>query len=410
MAFTVRYFCDYSLNPSAMNLILFDDPLLRLALLPFTFTRPVGKIRVGILTIQEKWEKRLNTSATFRTEEYLQKKFPVRSAHDNLLVNGALCPDDALADTIKALPAGYYLVKDNVLLAASQPSAEMRESNIVRYEHDITLIDKPWKIFKENAAQIKADFGMLTAGRKSAPITDPYTRTYKAEDIFLEEGVDLKAATLNAESGPIYLGKNSVVQEGAVVRGSFSLGEGAMLNMGAKVRGDTTIGPFCKVGGEISNSVIFAYSNKAHDGFLGNSVLGEWCNLGADTNSSNMKNTYDTTKLWNHAEEKYEKTGLTFCGLMMGDHGKSGINTMFNTATVVDPFSTVFGEGYPRTYIPAFSWGGAHKFETNLLSKAIETAARVMERRNVVLTEQDKEIITHVFHLTKGARTWENQL
>jgi UDP-N-acetylglucosamine diphosphorylase/glucosamine-1-phosphate N-acetyltransferase len=390
-----------------MNLILFDDPVLRLELLPFTFTRPVARIRVGILTIDEKWEKWLDVRSSFRTEEYLQKKFPVRSAYDNLLVNGAVCPDQKLVDAIKALPVGYYLVQGQILLAANQPADEMKQSNIVNYENPVTIIDKKWKIFKENAAQIKSDFKLITAGRKSAPLTDPYTRTYHPENIFLEEGVDIKAATLNAEPGPIYLGKNSVVQEGAVVRGSFALGEGSMLNMGAKVRGDTTIGPFCKVGGEISNSVVFGYSNKAHDGFLGNSVLGEWCNLGADTNSSNMKNTYDSTKLWNHHLNRYENTGMMFCGLMMGDHGKSGINTMFNTATVVDVCCTVFGEGYPRTYIPSFTWGGANGFETNKLDKALETAGRVMERRNIQITEEDKEILTFVFHATKAARTWD---
>jgi UDP-N-acetylglucosamine diphosphorylase/glucosamine-1-phosphate N-acetyltransferase len=390
-----------------MNLILFDDPLVRLALLPFTFTRPVAKIRVGILTLDEKWEKWLGTQASFRTENYLQKKFPVRSTAENMLINGSICPDEKLVDTIKSLPAGYYLTKGQILIAANQPQDEMRQSNIVNYENDITIIDKPWKIFRENAAQIKIDFKLITKGRTSAPITDPYTRVYKPEDIFIEEGVDLKAATLNAESGPIYLAKNCTIQEGAAVRGSFSLGEGSMLNMGAKVRGDTTIGPFCKIGGEISNSVVFGYSNKAHDGYLGNSVLGEWCNLGADTNTSNMKNTYDHTKLWNHSAGHYENTGLQFCGMMMGDHSKSGINTMFNTATVVDVCCTIFGEGYPRTYLPSFTWGGTHKWETNLVNKALETAERVMARRSLPLTDIDREILVHVFQMTRSSRVWE---
>jgi UDP-N-acetylglucosamine diphosphorylase/glucosamine-1-phosphate N-acetyltransferase len=390
-----------------MNLILFDDPVLSTALLPFTFTRPVAKIRVGILTIDEKWEKWLGVKASFQTEQYLQTKFPTVSTYENLLVNGGVCPDQKLVDTIKALPAGYFLVKGNLLLAANQPATQMSEGNIISYEDEVTVIDRPWKIFKENAKQIKADFKLVTAGRKSAAINDPYTRVYNADDIFLEEGVNLKAATLNAESGPIYLGKNSVIQEGAAVRGSFALCEGAQLNMGAKVRGDTTVGPHCKVGGEISNSVIFGYSNKAHDGFLGNSVLGEWCNLGADTNTSNMKNTYDTVKIWNHVQGRYEKTDLQFCGMMMGDHSKSGINTMFNTATVVDVCSTVFGDGYPRTYIPSFSWGGGNKWETNKLDKALETAERAMSRREVVMTEDDKQILMHIFEKTRSLRPWD---
>ncbi len=389
-----------------MNLILFDDPALRLSLLPFTFTRPVAGIRVGILTISEKWEKWLQVSPSYKTEPYLQGKFPLVHKEDNLLVNGAVCPDQRLVDTIKALPAGYYLVHDQLLVAARRPDGEMRESNIVQHEHAITVIDKPWRIFRENAGQIRIDFEILTRGRKSATITDPYTRTYNESNIFLEEGVDLKAAVLNAESGPIYLGKNSAVQEGAVVRGAFALGEGSMLNMGAKVRGDTTIGPFCKVGGEISNSVIFGYSNKAHDGFMGNSVMGEWCNLGADTNTSNMKNTYDVVKVWNHGLRKYEKTDLQFCGLLMGDHGKSGINTMFNTGTVVDVCSTVYGHGYPRTYVPSFSWGGASGFEVHDLDKALATAERVMSRRNIPMTSDDREILKHIYETTASSRRW----
>lgn len=392
-----------------MNVILFDDPILRIELLPFTYTRPVSKIRVGILTIDEKWERWLGTKPSYRTDPYLQKKFPVQSAPDNLLINGGVCPDQQLVDHIRALPKGYFLVKDSLLLAANQPQGEVNEKNIIPYPHPVTVINKPWRIFKENAGQIKADFKLITQGRTSAPITDPYTRVYKPENIFLEEGVELRAATLNAESGPIYLGKNSVVQEGAVIRGSFALGESSQINMGAKVRGDTTIGPFSKAGGEISNSVIFGYTNKSHDGFLGNSVLGEWCNLGADTNTSNMKNNYDNVKIWHHGTQNFEKTELQFCGMMMGDHSKSGINTMFNTATVVDICATVFGDGYPRTFIPAFAWGGANRWDTNHLHKALETAERVMSRRNVPLTEVDKEILSYIFELTAPNRVWESK-
>jgi UDP-N-acetylglucosamine diphosphorylase/glucosamine-1-phosphate N-acetyltransferase len=387
-----------------MNIILFDDPVIRIALLPFTFTRPVSGIRVGILTLEEKWAKWLNVSVSNQTEQYLQKKFPVVSKADNVLVNGGVCPDENIVAAIKALPAGYFLVKDQVLLAANQPGGTMTELNTVKYPHPVTIIDKTWKIFRENANQLKLDFGIITAGRASATITDPYTRTYASEKIFIEEGVEIRAAILNAESGPIYLGKNSIIQEGAVIRGSFALCEGAQLNMGAKVRGDTTIGPHCKVGGEISNSVLFANSNKAHDGYLGNSVIGEWCNLGADTNTSNMKNNYDTVKLWSHGKNSFEKTDLQFCGLMMGDHSKCGINTMFNTGTVVDVCCNIFGDGYPRNYIPSFAWGGANKMVTYQLDKAIETASRAMTRRNVTLQDADKEILSHIFGTTAHQR------
>jgi UDP-N-acetylglucosamine diphosphorylase/glucosamine-1-phosphate N-acetyltransferase len=387
-----------------MNLILFDDPVIKIDLLPFTYTRPVSEIRVGILTISEKWAKWLGKKPSYQTEPYLQKKYPLVSSPENVVVNGAICPDQQIVDAIKALPSGYFLVKDQILLAANRPDRGMTEQNTIKYTNEVTIINKPWLIFRENAKQIKSDFKLLTEGRTSAPIKDPHTRTYAPEKIFLEEGVEIRAAVLNAESGPIYLGKNSVIQEGAVVRGSFALCEGAQLNMAAKVRGDTTIGPYCKVGGEISNSVLFANSNKTHDGYMGNSVIGEWCNMGADTNTSNLKNTYDTVKVWSHAENSFVKTDLQFCGLMMGDHSKCGINTMFNTATVVDVCCSIFGEGYPRNYIPSFSWGGASGFVTYQFDKALETAERVMGRRNVPLLHEDKEILSHIFGITAPQR------
>lgn len=390
-----------------MNVILFDDPDIRINLLPFTFTRPVGSIRIGILTIAEKWEKWLGAKASYKTETYLQKKFPFISTPDNLLLNGAVCPDHALAATVKALPSGYFLVKDTLLLAARNPPAEMNNKNTIEYTQEITVIDKTWKIFRENGAQLRTDFALITNGRKSEGIRDKHTAVYGEENIFVEEGAYIRAAILNAENGPIYLGKNSVVQEGAMIRGAFALCENSHVNMGAKVRGDVTVGPYSKVGGEVSNSVIFGYSNKSHDGFLGNSVLGEWCNIGADTNTSNLKNNYDTIKLWNHAEQNFTETGLQFCGLIMGDHSKCAINTMFNTATVIDVCSNIFGEGFPRNYIPSFAWGGAHGFITYQLDKALDTAGRVMARRNVVVEEVDKAILLHVFKMTAPGRVWE---
>ncbi|HEY0744553.1 MAG TPA: GlmU family protein [Chryseosolibacter sp.] len=391
-----------------MNLILFDDPLIRLNLLPFTFTRPVAKIRCGILTIAEKWEKRLNVSASYKTEAYLQQKFPVKSAHDNLLVNGAVCPDDDLISQVRSLPAGYYLVSGSRLLAANMPEKEMNSQNTIEYTGEVVIIDKTWKIFRENGNQIRADFKLITNGRKSAGIHDKHTIVYGEENVFVEEGLTIHAAIINAENGPVYLGKNSIVQEGAIIRGTFALCEGAHLNMGAKMRGDTTIGPFSKVGGEVSTSVLFAYSNKAHDGFLGCSVLGEWCNLGADTNTSNLKNNYEPVKLWNHVSREFESTGLQFCGLMMGDHSKCSINTMFNTGTVVDVSANVFGEGFPRNYVPSFSWGGGSAgMTTYRFEKAIETASRAMARRNVELDQTELLLLKSVYELTHATRTWE---
>ena len=390
-----------------MNVILFDDPDIRISLLPFTFTRPVGSIRVGILTIAEKWEKWLDAQVSFRTEAYLEKKFPLTTAADNLLINGAVCPDHSLTATIKALPDGYFLVKDTRLLAARNPPPEMNKRNTIIYPEELTVIDKTWKIFRENGAQLRMDFKLITNGRKSAPITDQHTRVYGSENIFVEEGVYIRAAIINAEKGPVYLGKNCIIQEGAMIRGALALCENAHINMGAKIRGDVTVGPNSKVGGEVSNSVIFGYSNKSHDGFLGNSVLGEWCNIGADSNTSNLKNNYDTIKLWDHSAQNFTNTGLQFCGLMMGDHSKCSINTMFNTATVVDVCSNIFGEGFPRNYVPSFAWGGAHGFITFQLEKALETADRVMARRDVVMDELDKNILLHVFNITASGRVWE---
>jgi UDP-N-acetylglucosamine diphosphorylase/glucosamine-1-phosphate N-acetyltransferase len=393
---------------SHMNLILFDDPVIRLNLLPFTFTRPVAKIRCGILTIAEKWEKRLNVSASYKTESYLQQKFQVKSSHDNLLVNGAVCPDDDLISQIRNLPAGYYLVSGPRLLAANMPDREMSNQNTIEYPKEVVVIDKTWKIFKENANQIRADFKLITQGRRSAGIQDKHTVVYGEENLFVEEGLSIRAAIINAENGPVYLGKNSIVQEGAIIRGTFALCEGAHLNMGAKMRGDTTVGPFSKVGGEVSTSVIFAYSNKAHDGFLGCSVLGEWCNLGADTNTSNLKNNYEPVKLWNHVSQEFENTGLQFCGLMMGDHSKCSINTMFNTGTVVDVSANVFGDGFPRNYVPSFSWGGGSSgMTTYRFDKAIETATRAMARRNIVLDQTEALLLKSVYELTRSTRSWE---
>lgn len=392
-----------------MNLVLFDDPVIRQDLMPFTLTRPVGSLRAGILTLDQKWTHYSGSVCSFATEAYLREKFPAAPGNESLYVNGALCPDDSLWNAVKSLSPGESLVKDGQLLAVKGPKPE-KTPKATTYSGTVTWIDQVWKIFQHNGQQIRADFSRLTDGRKSAPITDPHTRVYQAENIFLEEGVQLTACVLNASTGPIYLGRNAQVQEGAVIRGPFSLGESSVVNMGAKIRGDTTVGPHCKVGGEISNSVLYGYSNKAHDGFLGNSVIGEWCNLGADTNTSNLKNNYEDVKLWNYRKGGFVRTGQMFCGLMMGDHSKCGINTMFNTGTVVGVSANVFGDGYPRNFIPSFAWGGAAGFSTFQLSKVIETAARVMERRNVALTETDRKILSTLFEQSAGERVWEKSV
>ncbi|MCP4457021.1 MAG: glucose-1-phosphate thymidylyltransferase [Cytophagales bacterium] len=370
-------------------------------LLPLTYTRPITDLRVGILTISEKWGKRLGgSSVSFKTEGYLQNLFPSEKSNESLSINANLLPNQDLIKTIQNLKTNQELWNAETFLASKGDALEK-----IEFSGEVNLIEYPWDIFRLNKQEIEADYDLLTEGRTSQPITDQHTKTY-GNRIFLEEGVQTKAAILNSEEGAIYLGKNSRVHEGAIIRGSFALGEEAHVNLGAKIKGDTTVGPFCKVGGEVSNSVFYAHSSKGHDGFLGNSVIGEWCNLGADTNNSNLKNNYANVKMWDFESEGFKDTGLQFCGLIMGDHSKCGINTMFNTGTTVGVSANIYGTGFSRTIIPSFAWGGANGFNTYLMKKAFETAELVMQRRNKSLTEEDKEVLTHIFEKTSQQRVW----
>lgn len=393
------------------QILLFDDPAIRGSLLPFTFTRPVADIRVGILKISEKWEKYSGVEVSFLTQDYLQKKFP-RNSGISLAINGSWLPEEGSIEILKSLKEDEVLVSGKTILATYIGETEKNlgsalEKKQVQLEKEPSLLQKTWQIFQFNAAEIRKDFNLLTKGRVSQVISDPHTIVYGKENIFVEEGAKIKAAVLNAEGGPIYIGKNTEIQEGSLIRGPFALCEGSTINMGAKLRGDTTVGPHSKVGGEVSNSVIFGYSNKGHEGFLGNSVIGEWCNLGADTNTSNLKNNYAPVKLWDYTKGGFANTGLQFCGLMMGDHSKCGINTMFNTGTVVGVGANIFGDGFPRNFIPSFSWGGAAGFSTFTLPKFEETAKAVYGRRGKEFTAEEKEILEKVFELTKSYRIWE---
>lgn len=384
-----------------MDINLYDPAEIRRSLLPFTFTRPVADIRIGILKISEKWEH-FGFNVGFSTEAYLSDKF--RAIETSLLVNGALCPDKILVNAIQSLSEGQKLVAQGVELATFGVGTQ-----VVEYTDPIRLIAHPWEIFQYNKEQILADYTLVTEGRTSAKITDPNTIVYGAENLFIEEGASIRTAIFNAEDGPIYIGKNAHVHEGAIIKGAFALCEASHVNMGAKIKGDTTIGPYSKVGGEVSNSVIFGYSNKGHDGFLGNSVIGEWCNLGADTNTSNLKNNYAPVKLWSYESGRFANTGLQFCGLMMGDHAKCGINTMFNTGTVVGVGANVFGSGYPRNFVPSFAWGGASGLTTFQLKKFYEVAEAVMKRRSIELNEVEKDILSNIFEGTADYRIWEKR-
>lgn len=399
-----------------MNIILFDEPAIRQSLLPLTFTRPVASIRVGILTIAEKWEKYMGTTCSYLTQPYLNKKFPAKTGSTyNLYINGAVCPDIDMVRSIRELGAGESIYQDDVLVAYHAAVPELMEIEDLLLKavptgqeaSDCTIVRHVWEIFKFNGQQIRDDFKLITNGRKSQPVGDKHTIVYNEENIFVEEGVKIRAAVLNAENGPIYIDKDALIQEGALIKGPFSLGEGSQINMGAKIRGDVTVGPFSKVGGEVSASVIFGYTNKSHDGFLGNSVLGEWCNLGADTNTSNLKNNYADVKIWNYAKGGFKSTGIQFCGLIMGDHSKCGINTMFNTGTVVGVSANIFGAGFPRNFIPSFSWGGSSGFETFQLRKVYEVAEKVLERRDQKFDEVEKAIFEAIFEQTQQYRVWD---
>src|SRR3990172_4234299 len=360
-----------------MNYILFDDEA-RKNLLPLTFTRPVADIRIGILTIREKWEKYLQAKTFSHTEKYLQEKFPkAPHSHEDIIINGSICPDKELVNEINKY--GKISSKTNLL-----------------------RINNLWDIFTKNGEAIERDFELLTTGRKSQAISK--TNKVVGGDVFAEEGAKIECSILNASTGPIYIGKNAEVMEGCIVRGPFAMCENSVLKMGAKIYGPTTIGPWSKVGGEVNNCVILGYSNKAHEGFLGNSVIGEWCNIGADTNNSNLKNNYSEVKLWNYGTGSFEKTGLQFCGLIMGDHSKCGINTMFNTGTVVGVNANIFGAGFPENFVPSFSWGGAAGFTTYKIEQAFAVAARVFERRGLVFNEMEQEILSYIFELTESSK------
>ena len=389
-----------------MNYILFDGPS-RNNLLPFTFTRPVADIRVGILTIREKWEFYLKTTTTTVTEDYLSDKYPMVEMDENVMVNASYLPNLELVEMIRDLKANQAIFKDEDVIAfftkEAQDDIDFQDYEAIEFAEDIIKIENTWDIFSKNGEAIQEDFTLITKEKTSQSI--PASNNIIApQNIFIEEGAKLEFTTLNASKGPIYIGKNAEIMEGAIIRGPLALCENSVVKLGAKIYGPTTVGLSSKVGGEINNSVIFDNSNKGHDGFLGNSVVGEWCNLGADTNNSNLKNNYAEVRLWDYQTEGFAKTGLQFCGLMMGDHSKCGINTMFNTGTVIGVSANIFGSGFPRNFVPSFSWGGNSGFTTYLTKKAFEVAGVVMARRKIEFSDQDKAILEHVFEETKKYR------
>ncbi len=402
------------MNSPRENIILFDDDNWQ-GLLPLTFTRPVSELRVGILTIRQKWEHDLNGIGSFITQDYLVEKYPIRISADNIIINSTFLPTKKLVHLIKNLQPKESLLAGDELIAARLPRAyferlkentkqeELRGFKIDDSEDAIRRILRPYHIFKSNGSEIVKDLDRISMGE--------YHQSFEREikctgsfPIYIHPTSKVGFCYLNSSKGPIHIGPHSEIMEGAMIRGPFSLGEGSIVKMGTKIYGDTTIGPYCKVGGEVTNCVIQGFSNKSHDGYLGNSVIGQWCNLGADTNVSNLKNNYDSIKIWSYPEESFKNTGLQFCGLVMGDHSKTAINTMINTGTVIGVGCNVFGPGFPRNFIPSFSWGGASGLKTHDFSKFLKTASLVMERRGKLLTSSDEKIFHYIFENTSKFR------
>jgi UDP-N-acetylglucosamine diphosphorylase/glucosamine-1-phosphate N-acetyltransferase len=393
-----------------MNYILFGDQT-RNHLLPFTFTRPIGDIRIGILTIREKWEKMLNVKTSTLTEEYLNIKYPLVKEADNILINSSILPNETIIEELNKLTPNQTLIVGETIIAL-----RLKAEDIENLDWDVIDAVTPlqtksapekinylWDLIEMNERTLLSDFELITKNRKSQPIPE-YVKVIAPEKIFIEEGAILEHVIINASEGPVYIGKNAHIMDGSLLRGPLAVCEEAKIRMGAKIYGATTIGPQCKIGGEVSHSIIFGYTNKAHDGFLGHSVIGEWCNLGADTNTSNLKNNYENVRLWDYQEESFVQTDLQFCGTFMGDHSKCGINTMFNTGTVVGVGSQVFGSGFMRNFIPSFSWGSVSGFTVHNIDKSINVAKRVYARRHMEFTKVDEDILRFVYNRTHSFR------
>lgn len=388
------------------NIILFDAQEVRGNLLPMTFTRPVADLRVGILTIREKWERMLEGEYSYLTADYLQAKFPIREHNINLFIAGNVCPTAELVAKIETLNQGEALLsQDGALIAFRGNISNFNSCNFARKivcDEDCLIIKMLYDIFMENHRGIVDDFVLLTKNRISQPLSDSNTVIGNPVDadgnsmIFIEEGAVVEGAMLNVKNGPIYVGCNAEVMEGSCLRGPVALCEHAVVNMGTRMYGATTLGPYCKVGGEVNNVVMMGYSNKAHDGFLGNAVVGEWCNIGGGSSASNLKNDYTEIKLWNYPAHRFLRTGLQFCGLIMGDHSKVGVNCMFNTATVLGVGANIHGSGFPRNFVASFSEGGASGFADVPLTKFFDIAQRMMARRGLMLSDIDMRIFESI--------------
>lgn len=388
-----------------MPLNLFDTKISK-RLLPFTHTRPAADIRCGIMTMRRRWEKYLQLDHSGSvTEAFLAKVFPAVYTKDDLYVNGAVFADLPLAISISNLKTGQALIQDETLIAirsGEQLSFEainaqsLKDFEPVLFKGALVQLKDVWDIFSLNDHAIRADFAFLTYGRTSRAIPEGVRVIGDTKDIFLAENVKINDGVINTTTGPVFIDEDAEIMEGVMLRGPLYVGEHATVKMGAKIYGATTIGNGCKVGGEISNVVFFDNSNKGHDGYLGNAVIGSWCNLGADTNCSNLKNNYDEVSIWSEHENRMVKTGTQFCGLLMGDHSKCGINTMFNTGTVVGVSCNIYGGDFPDKFIPSFSWGGKNDLTSYQFDKAVDTASRMMARRGQTPSEDEIELLRYI--------------
>ena len=382
--------------------LVFSDAQYWEDFLPLTFTRPVAEMRMGILTFSERWKKLLDIDKVFYiTENYLQDKFKKPEPKQSLFIVPNFFPSDEVLKQIKELQPGEALVYENEVLVANinMDNFSLNQINkMTDIREKLLFIEKPTDIFANNDFAINFDFKLITEGRTSQELSSTNGFIGEKENLFIEEGATIEFSTLNCKTGKIYIGKNAEIMEGSNIRGSLALCEESKINLGTKLYGGTTIGPHSKVGGEVNNIVIFGYSNKGHDGFVGNSVIGEWCNLGADTNSSNLKNNYASVKLWNYRKKRFLDTGLQFCGLIMGDHSKTAINTQLNTGTVVGVAANIFKSGFPPNLVDSFSWGGMKGDEKFKLEKSYEVAEKAMERRKIAITEMDKDILKYIYN------------
>ena len=385
-----------------MNIILFDTE--RINLYPLSLTRPISNFRVGILTIKEKWELYYKT-VSVKTEDYLSKKFPCVTKKENLWINSSILPNKDLVTEINSLRKGEVLKKSSIIIAINNHEFSHKNLDKIESNSNFNKINDLCDIFTLNSEEIKFDFDIITKNRKSQVLTQNNTKIGNYP-LFIEKGAKIEYSFINCLNGPVYIGANSEIMEGSLIRGPFAMSNNSVLKMMSRIYEGTTLGPYCKVGGEVNNSIFFGYSSKAHEGYLGNSIIGEWCNLGADTNNSNLKNNYEQIKIWNYKDERFKNTGLQFCGLIMADHSKTGINTMFNTGTVVGVSTNIYGSGFPRNFIPSFSWGGASGFTTYIPEKVFKAAELVFKRRNLVFSDLERNILQKVFELTLKYRNY----